>query len=170
MLSRIVLPFYGFIFMSRVEKSVLVMHSSQKMWDLVDNVHEYPQFLPWCSGAEVSERTPTQTTATLHINFHGLRQQFTTRNLSQPGQYLTMDLVKGPFQHLRGEFRFTPLQTQACKISFALEWTFSSRILEKVVGPVFLTIANSMVEAFVNRAEQVYGSSTPQRTSLPDHV
>ncbi len=153
--------------MSRVEKSVLVMHSAQEMWELVDNIPEYPGFLPWCSGAEVSERSSEQVIATLHINFHGLRQQFTTCNRSQPGQCLTMDLVRGPFQHLRGEFRFTPLQAQACKISFALEWTFASRILEKVVGPVFHSIANSMVEAFVSRADQVYAMSKPEVPSAP---
>ncbi len=145
--------------MTRVEKSVLVLHSARQMWELVEDIPSYPEFLPWCSGAEVHESTGGQTVATLHINFHGLRQQFTTRNTSVAGESLVMDLVKGPFQHLRGEFRFTALQPGACKIAFSLEWRFSSRILEKVVGPVFNTIANSMVEAFVTRAQSVYGGA-----------
>ena len=145
--------------MTRVEKSVLVMHSARDMWELVHDVPAYPQFLPWCSGADVHESDGALTVATLHINFHGLKQQFTTRNSSVPGESLVMDLERGPFRHLRGEFRFTPLQAGACKIAFSLEWTFASKLLEKVVGPVFNGIANSMVDAFVARAQVVYGEA-----------
>jgi ribosome-associated toxin RatA of RatAB toxin-antitoxin module len=153
--------------MTRVEKSVLVPYSAHDMWRLVDDIPCYPQFLPWCSGAEVRSQTPNQgltpgeVVATLHINYHGLRQQFTTRNSAVPGEWVLMRLVEGPFKHLRGEFRFTALDEQACKIAFSLEWTFESRILEKAVGPVFHHIANTMVEAFVTRAAAVYSSSTP---------
>lgn len=143
--------------MTRVEKSVLVLHSARDMWALVQDIPAYPQFLPWCSGAEVHENDGQQAVATLHINFHGLKQQFTTRNTSVPGEFLIMALERGPFRHLRGEFRFTALQEQACKIAFSLEWSFSSKLLEKVVGPVFNGIANSMVDAFVVRARAVYG-------------
>jgi ribosome-associated toxin RatA of RatAB toxin-antitoxin module len=145
--------------MTRVEKSVLVMHSAHEMWELVEDIPAYPQFLPWCSGAEVHQRENGRTVATLHINFHGLRQQFTTRNTSIPDHSLRMELVEGPFQHLQGEFHFVALQENACKVSFSLEWTFSSRLLEKVVGPVFHRIANSMVDAFVARAEVVHGTA-----------
>ncbi len=159
--------------MTRVEKSVLVPYSAISMWRLVDGIPHYPEFLPWCSGAEVKEvrgeargLTPTvtptvPTVATLHINYHGLRQQFTTSNTTAPGEWVLMQLVEGPFKHLRGEFRFSALDEQACKIVFSLEWTFNSRLLEKVVGPVFHHIANTMVEAFVTRAAVVYGSKTP---------
>ena len=165
--------------MTRVEKSVLVPYSAISMWRLVDGIPHYPEFLPWCSGAEVKEvrgeargqtpiwgRPPTvtptvPTVATLHINYHGLRQQFTTSNTTAPGEWVLMQLVEGPFKHLRGEFRFSALDEQACKIVFSLEWTFNSRLLEKVVGPVFHHIANTMVEAFVTRAAVVYGSKTP---------
>ncbi len=144
--------------MTRVEKSVLVLYSAREMWELVQDIPAYPQFLPWCSHAEIHETEGEETVATIHINFHGLKQQFTTRNTSVPGESLVMALVSGPFRHLHGEFRFTALQAQGCKISFSLEWTFSSYLLEKVVGPVFSSIANSMVDAFVARAEAVYGS------------
>ena len=144
--------------MTRVEKSVLVLHSAREIWELVQDIPAYPQFLPWCSHAEIHETEGEETVATIHINFHGLKQQFTTRNTSVPGESLVMALVSGPFRHLHGEFRFTALQAQGCKISFSLEWTFSSYLLEKVVGPVFSGIANSMVDAFVARAEAVYGS------------
>lgn len=158
--------------MTRVEKSVLVLYSAQNMWRLVDDIPSYPQFLPWCGGSEVhpsdggqipnrglTSNDLNEAVATLYINYHGLRQQFTTSNTTAPGEWVLMELVKGPFEHLRGEFRFTALGDQACKIAFSLEWTFKNRLLEKVVGPVFHHIANTMVEAFVARAAAVYGSA-----------
>ncbi len=143
--------------MTRVEKSVLVMYSAEKMYGLVEDIPQYPHFLPWCSAAEVHEQEGHRTVATLHINFHGIRQSFTTRNQGTPHQSMVMVLEKGPFQHLQGEFRFVPLGTEACRIQFVLEWRFASFLLEKMVGPVFHTIANTMVDAFVKRADDLYG-------------
>ncbi|KXW57949.1 type II toxin-antitoxin system RatA family toxin [Ferrovum myxofaciens] len=143
--------------MTRVEKSVLVMYSVEKMYGLVEDIPQYPQFLPWCGAAEVHEREGHQTVATLHINFHGIRQSFTTRNQGTPHQSMVMVLEKGPFQHLQGGFKFIPLGTEACRIQFVLEWRFASFLLEKLVGPVFHTIANTMVDAFVKRADDLYG-------------
>ncbi|WP_297447921.1 type II toxin-antitoxin system RatA family toxin [Ferrovum sp.] len=143
--------------MTRVEKSVLVMYSAERMYGLVEDITQYPHFLPWCGAAEVHEREEHQTVATLHINFHGIRQSFTTRNQGTPYQSVVMVLEKGPFQHLQGEFRFIPLGTEACRIHFVLEWRFASFLLEKMVGPIFHTIANTMVDAFVKRADDLYG-------------
>ncbi len=147
--------------MTRVEKTVLVLHSAQDMWALVNDIPSYPQFLPWCSATEVHESDGLNTVATIHINFHGLRQHFTTRNHSVPGESMVMELLDGPFRHLRGEFRFIALKPEACKITFSLEWTFANRLLEKVVGPVFHTIANSMVDAFVARAGASHRPDAP---------
>jgi ribosome-associated toxin RatA of RatAB toxin-antitoxin module len=133
------------------------MYSAEKMYGLVEDIPQYPHFLPWCGAAEVHERAGHQTVATLHINFHGIRQSFTTRNQGMPYQSVVMVLEKGPFQHLQGEFRFIPLGTEACRIQFVLEWRFASFLLEKMVGPVFHTIANTMVDAFVKRADDLYG-------------
>lgn len=143
--------------MTRVEKNVLVLYSTQQMYALVMDVSKYPQFLPWCGGADIHDHQGEVMRATLHIAFHGLRQQFTTRNQGVPFSSVVMDLEQGPFQHLRGEFLFTALSEQACRIGFSLEWRFSNFILEKMVGPVFHGIANTMVDAFVKRADECYG-------------
>lgn len=144
--------------LSVVEKSVLVGYSTQQMFALVDAVEAYPQFLPWCDRAEVIHRDETRTRATLHINYHGATQSFTTENLKEAPHKMTVRLVEGPFRVLDGEWRFTPLRENACKIDFRLHYEFSSKLLEILVGPVFSYIANTMVDAFVKRAEQMYGT------------
>jgi ribosome-associated toxin RatA of RatAB toxin-antitoxin module len=140
-----------------VQKSVLVGHSAQRMFTLVDAVEAYPEFLPWCNGTTVIHRDAERTRATIHINYHGAKQSFTTENTKTPPQSMTIRLVEGPFRILDGEWRFVALSDDACKIEFRLRYEFSSRILEALVGPVFTYIANTLVDAFVHRADQVYG-------------
>lgn len=144
--------------MSDVQKSVLVAYSAQQMFDLVDAVEAYPQFLPWCNAAEVAYRDEHRTRATLHINYHGATQNFTTENLKEAPHTMHVRLVEGPFRTLDGTWRFNALAEQACRIDFRLNYEFSSKLLEMLVGPVFSYIANTMVDAFVARAEKLYGT------------
>ena len=144
--------------MSVVEKSVLVGHSAQQMFELVDAVEAYPEFLPWCDRTHVLYRDEATTRATIHINYRGARQSFTTENAKERPGNMKVGLVEGPFRVLDGEWRFTELARDACKIDFRLRYEFSSKVLEMLVGPVFSHIANTMVDAFVKRAEKVYGS------------
>lgn len=144
--------------MALVHKSVLIWYSAEQMYGLVSDVESYPKFLPWCGGVELHESTPERMRATLHIDFKGVRQSFTTANDQVPGREIVLRLVDGPFSALRGHWRFTPLQDGgACRIDFDLEYHFSSRLLDAVVGPVFGHIAKTFVDAFVRRAEAVYG-------------
>lgn len=143
--------------MSVVVKSVLVGYSAKQMFDLVDAVEAYPQFLPWCSASEVAYRDAHRTRATLHVNYHGVKQSFTTENAKEPPASMVVKLVSGPFDVLDGTWRFTALAEEACRIDFRLHYEFSSKILEKLVGPVFSYIANTIVDAFVKRADQLYG-------------
>jgi ribosome-associated toxin RatA of RatAB toxin-antitoxin module len=145
--------------MALVEKTVLVPYSAEQMFDLVDCVEAYPQFLPWCGGASVSEPTGTTVRATVHIDYHHIKQSFTTENVRTPPQQIDMTLKDGPFRHLDGNWRFIPLSPSACKIEFRLHYEFSSKLLEKMVGPVFHYIANSFVDAFIHRAEKVYSNT-----------
>jgi ribosome-associated toxin RatA of RatAB toxin-antitoxin module len=140
-----------------VEKSVLVGHSAQQMFALVDAVEAYPEFLPWCEAAKVIFRDAERTRATLTVNYHGAKQSFTTENVKAAPHGMSIKLVEGPFRVLDGDWRFTSLADTACKIEFRLHYEFSSRILEMLVGPVFSYIANTMVDAFVQRADKVYG-------------
>jgi ribosome-associated toxin RatA of RatAB toxin-antitoxin module len=144
--------------MAIVEKSVLIGHSAAKMYALVADVAAYPQFLPWCSGAEVRLLDPQKAVATLHVNYHGLRQNFTTENRMVEGALIEMKLLNGPFKHLDGFWRFVPLAEQACKVEFRLNYELSGKLMEKMAGPVFNHIANTFVEVFVKRALAIYGS------------
>jgi ribosome-associated toxin RatA of RatAB toxin-antitoxin module len=143
--------------MAVVHKSVLLGYSAEQMFALVDRVEDYPKFLPWCGGVEVREREAGKLVATLHINYHGVKQSFTTVNVNQPPTLMKMTLLEGPFKHLDGTWKFTPLREDACKIEFDLHYEFSSRILDGLIGPVFNMIANSFVDSFSKRAEAVYG-------------
>jgi ribosome-associated toxin RatA of RatAB toxin-antitoxin module len=143
--------------MALVEKSVLIERTPQQMYVLVDRVEDYPLFLPWCGGTELHERTPTRTAATLHINYHGLKSKFSTENTKDEPRLMEIRLTDGPFAHMEGRWCFTPLGETACKVEFRLHYEFSSQLLEKVLGPVFNHIADTFVDSFVKRAQQVYG-------------
>ena len=143
--------------MAEIEKSVLVGYSASQMFALVDAVEDYPKFLPWCGGSSVTQQGGSVTHATILINYHHIKHSFTTENTRLPPELIKMTLLDGPFQNLDGHWRFTPLSEDACKIEFRLHYTFSHIFLEKLVGPVFFIIANSFVEAFIERAEDVYG-------------
>jgi len=143
--------------MAVVQKSILVGYSAEQMFKLVDAVEEYPQFMPWCGGVEVHQREATGLRSTLHINFHGVQQSFTTENTNSAPSLMKMKLISGPFKQLEGTWVFKPLRDNACKIEFDLHYEFSSKILEHLIGPVFSKIANSFVDAFCLRAESVYG-------------
>ena len=127
------------------------------MFDLVDAVEKYPEFLPWCGGAACTFRDAHVTRATLHINYRGIRQSFSTENTKVAPRSMQIRLIEGPFRTLEGAWRFTDLTGAGCKIELSLRYEFSSLLLEKLVGPVFGFIANSMVDAFVKRAQKVYG-------------
>ena len=141
--------------MNKVEKTVLVMHSAEKMFGLVDAVEDYPKFLPWCGGTALLARDANNTKATIHINYHGIKQSFTTLNTKQMPKSMLISLVDGPFKQLNGEWQFVPLQENACKIVFKLNYEFANSMLEKIIAPVFSHIANTFVDSFVKRADNV---------------
>ena len=143
--------------MAMVEKSVLITHSAQEMFDLVDAVEHYPGFLPWCSETRVDYRDEKKTIATLHISYLSVKSHFTTENDKIIPTTMSLHLVDGPFRRLEGVWNFKPLSENACKIEFQLSYEFSSKMFEKVIGPVFSQIANTFVEAFVRRADDIYG-------------
>lgn len=146
--------------MKTLHKSVLIWYSPEEMFALVTGVEHYPRFLPWCDHAGVLERGDAGMTAEVGISLGGLRQTFVTRNLHEPGRRVQMQLVKGPFSRLDGDWHFHPVgdgSQRACKVELLLHYGFDNATLAALVGPVFDKIAGSMVDAFVKRAEQVYG-------------
>ncbi len=142
--------------MALVEKTVLVAHTAEEMFNLVDRVEAYPAFLPWCGGGVVNEMVGTTMHATVHINYHHIKQHFSTVNTRNPPHQIDIALKDGPFKQLDGIWRFTPLNDEACKIEFRLHYEFSSKLLEKLVGPVFHHITNTFVDAFIRQADKIY--------------
>ena len=146
--------------MKTVRKSVLIWYSPHEMFALVTDVPSYPQFLPWCDHALIREQDGQGMTAEVGIALAGVRKSFVTRNLHEPGRRVTMTLVEGPFSQLDGDWHFHPVgdgSQRACKVELELRYGFSSTALATLVGPVFDKIAASLVDAFVARAEKVYG-------------
>lgn len=146
--------------MKTVKKSVLIWFSPQEMYGLVTDVPSYPQFLPWCDHAKILEEDAQGMLAEVGMSIGGLHQSFTTRNTHTHGRSVGMQLVKGPFSRLDGQWDFLVVgdgTQRACKVELTLNYGFSSNMLAKLVGPVFDKIAANMVEAFVTRAQQVYG-------------
>jgi ribosome-associated toxin RatA of RatAB toxin-antitoxin module len=142
--------------MKRIARSAIVEHSAAEMYALVEDIEAYPGFLPWCLAAVVHERRAGTTRATLTAGLAGLQQSFTTLNENRPGEAIDLRLVEGPFRHFGAQWRFVPLSPQACRIEFSLQYEFSRRTLGRLLTPLFDGIADSMVDAFVRRAAQVY--------------
>ena len=152
--------------MKHVRKTVLLWYSPREMYELVTQVERYPEFLPWCSAADILERDDHGMTARLSLHYAGLRHAFTTRNTHETDQRVRMELVDGPFSALEGTWAFAPVgragqpldaDAAACRIGFDLRYAFANTALEALVSPVFDRIANTLVDSFVQRAEQVHG-------------
>jgi len=129
------------------------------MFELVDRCEDYPQFLPWCGETECRFRDAQKTVGTLYIRYRGVKAHFTTENEKEFPRTMLIHLVEGPFKKLNGKWHFKALGENACKVEFQLSYEFSSRLLEKIIGPVFNHIANTFINAFVKRAEEVYGAA-----------
>jgi ribosome-associated toxin RatA of RatAB toxin-antitoxin module len=142
--------------MQSVRKSVLVPFSTAEMFELVDRIELYPQFLPWCGGTHALEERADGKTARIDIHYHGVRAHFTTDNVNRASESIVITLRDGPFRHLHGEWRFLPLAPDACRVELALAYEFATHLLERAVGPVFGHIANTLIDAFVRRAEAIY--------------
>jgi ribosome-associated toxin RatA of RatAB toxin-antitoxin module len=143
--------------LTTVSKNLIVPYSAGEMFNLVDNVETYPDFLPWCKSTVILNRHDDQVRARIELARGGLHKSFTTWNLRHPGKMLEIRLVEGPFHHLHGFWRFDNLTDQACKVSLDLDFEFSGRVLGLAFGPVFNQIANTLVDAFYQRAIAVYG-------------
>jgi ribosome-associated toxin RatA of RatAB toxin-antitoxin module len=143
--------------MKRVSRSAIVQHSAAELYAVVEDIESYPRFLPWCVGAEVKNRTPGSTLAKLTVGMRGVKQSFTTQNENRAPEAIDMKLVEGPFRRFAAGWRFQPLGERACKVDFSMEFEFSSRALAALLRPLFEKIADSMVDAFTRRADEIHG-------------
>lgn len=143
--------------MAIIQRSAQVPYSAAQMYQLVDAIENYPQFLPWCKDSKVLSRTADEVRATLILSGGGFHKSFTTCNRLQHEKMIEIRLLDGPFKHLEGYWRFQPLLPQGCQISLDLEFEFAGKILSMAFAPVFHQVANTLVDAFIKQAAILYG-------------
>ena len=142
---------------TRIQRSALLPYPAQALYDLVNDVASYPQFLPWCAASEVLEVSEAHMRASLTVAKGNISQRFVTRNQLLPGQSIEMQLEEGPFSQLQGVWEFKVLGDKACKISLDLTFDYAGSLVRATLGPLFTQAANTMVDAFCQRAKQLYG-------------
>ncbi|MCJ8304554.1 SRPBCC family protein [Shewanella sp.] len=142
--------------MPQISRSVLVRFSAMQMYEIVNDVESYKEFLPGCVGGKVLEFDGETMLASVDVSKAGISKTFTTRNQVIPGKSIQLSLENGPFKHLLGEWRFTELTEDACKIDFELSFEFSNSLVELAFGKVFKDLMSSMVTAFTGRAKVIY--------------
>lgn len=142
--------------MPTINRSALVPYEPEQIYALVDDIKRYPEFLPWCVEATEISRDDDEVVATISLAKGSLKKSFTTRNRLKQGKMIEMRLVDGPFKHLQGFWRFDALKQDACKVALDLDYEFSSRVVALAIGPVFNQVANTLVDAFVERAREIY--------------
>ena len=143
--------------MPHITRSALVPHSAERMFALVNDIERYVEFLPWCTAASVHEESDRVVVAELEISRGGMRQRFTTRNALAPPERMTLELLEGPFNWFAGEWRFTPLGDDACKVELEMDFEYSGRIARTALAGLFAKAADEQVDAFCVRARMVYG-------------
>ena len=142
--------------MKRISRSAIVEHSAVELFALVEDIESYPRFLPWCRDARVRERTTERTVATLSVGLKGMRYEFSTENRNRPPEAIDMRLLEGPFRHFEAHWRFHALGAHAARIEFLMAYQLAGGLAAKALAPLFDSIADTMVDAFKRRADQVH--------------
>jgi len=144
--------------MNTIKRSALVSYTARQMFELVNNIADYPRFLPWCHSSEILSSSEKEIVASLDIAWKGIHKSFTTHNELLPFKCIKITLVKGPLRHLDGIWKFHNLgKNEGCKVTLDLEFEFAGHFIDRVFEPIFNYIANSLVDAFCKRAGEVYG-------------
>jgi len=138
-----------------VRRSLLMPYPAESMFDLIEQAEHYPHFIPWCTDAVILERTDEMVAARLSMRVAGLTLSLQTRNPKRRPEWLALRMVQGPLRRFEGEWRLTPLNASACRIEFTLTYEFADGLIERVAGPVFARMADTMVDAYVLRAERI---------------
>jgi ribosome-associated toxin RatA of RatAB toxin-antitoxin module len=144
-------------------KSALVAHPAATMFELIEGAEHYPAFLPWCADARIIARDEHEVVARIAVDYRGAQFDFVTRNPKRRPHWMAVRLQEGPFRRFEGEWRLSPLGDEACKIEFDLQWEFGGALVATLAGPVFDSIANSLVDAFANRADRLAGPCPLER-------
>jgi ribosome-associated toxin RatA of RatAB toxin-antitoxin module len=140
--------------MREVKRSALIAESPDRMYELINDIERYPEFVPWCTASRVESRKKGEVVATLTIKRGPLRAEFTTRNLLEPGKRVLMQFVSGPFRVLEGLWTLTPLGDLGCRVELEMRFEFANRVAGTLFAPLFEDTAASLVDAFVKRARE----------------
>jgi ribosome-associated toxin RatA of RatAB toxin-antitoxin module len=145
--------------MKRIARSAIVEHPVRELYALVEDIEAYPQFLPWCREARVRERSAGRTVATLTVGVRGVRYEFSTENSNLQSEAIDMRLLEGPFRHFEAHWRFHALGAHAARIEYSMTYQLASGLVARALAPIFDSIADTMVEAFKRRADQVHAKT-----------
>jgi ribosome-associated toxin RatA of RatAB toxin-antitoxin module len=138
-----------------VRRSLLVAHPAERMYDLIEGAEHYPEFLPWCAAATILERTDDVVAARVTVEVRGARFQFVTRNRKRRPEWMGLSLDEGPFSRFDGAWQLKPLGASGCRIEFTLDYDFERALMRTIAGAVFERITNTLVDAFVARADEL---------------
>ena len=144
--------------MTTIHRSAIVPHTAEEMYQLVNSIEDYPKFIPWCHGAEVHARDEDEIRATLSFEGGGFRKSFTTCNRLQKPKMIEIRLLDGPFKHLEGFWRFELQDDNTCVVKLDMEFELANKLMGLAFGPFFNQVANSLVDAFSKRADEIYGN------------
>ncbi len=142
--------------MTDIKRSALMPYPAGVMYDIVNDVERYPEYLPWCGGVKLHQANETSMEASILMQAAGLNHWFKTRNCMVPGESIEMTLLEGPFSRLEGYWRFTPIDTDGCKIELMLQFEIKHNLAAAIITPAFARIVNTMVESFCNRAQDLH--------------
>lgn len=142
--------------LQQVNKSVLMPYSREQVYALVNDIHSYPEFLPWCAAAQIKELNETYLTAEIIIVKGPIRVTFMTKNELLPPEKIKMHLHSGPFRELEGFWQFDALSEKACRVTLQIQFEFENKLLCMSVSSVFQQILSSLVDAFLDRARVLY--------------
>ncbi|MDP1900279.1 MAG: type II toxin-antitoxin system RatA family toxin [Rubrivivax sp.] len=138
-----------------IRRSALVGHPAERMFELIEAAEHYPAFLPWCASATIIERTDELVAARIEVAWRGARFSFVTRNAKRRPQWMSIGLAEGPFRRFEGHWQLTPLSDWGCRVEFVLSYDFAVSVVGSLAGLVFDPLANTLMDAFIQRADQV---------------
>lgn len=147
----------------QLHRTVLVDQPATLLFDVIEAAEHYPRFLPWCAGAQIVARDDSLVSAVLQVRWHGVEFRVRTRNPKLRPTAMTILLEDGPFRHFHGEWRLTPLAADACKVEFLLDYAFANGVMTQLAGPVFSQVSNTLVDAFVQRAQVLAAAAALQQ-------
>jgi coenzyme Q-binding protein COQ10 len=138
--------------MPKIRVSEILPFTCEQMYNVVADVEKYPKFLPWCSKTRVWDKQDNQFMAELTVSFKGIREKFQTLDILEPHKKIEVNLKSGPFQYLVSTWHFNPIGDDRTKVEFFIDFRFSSKMKEMIMGPVFTQVSKQMISAFKKRA------------------